>query len=116
MPSLLEIGRVVLEKKMKMWKVYDKDNNDNDGQRTYFDQKSSLEPKAQVTQSSNLAVYTVMFTVHFPDSLACCQFQILSREIILVIFKALFLAFDFYSKFEYRQELICIELAVSSRI
>ena len=38
MPSLVEIGPVVLEK-MKMWKVYDNedndnDNNDDDGQRT----------------------------------------------------------------------------------
>ena len=54
MPSLVEIGPVVLEKKMKMWKVYDnndndntKDNdvNDNVGQRTTFDQKSSSEIK-----------------------------------------------------------------------
>ena len=53
MSSLVENGPVVLEKKMKMWKVYDnandnandnKDNDDNDGQRTNFDQKSSLEP------------------------------------------------------------------------
>ena len=58
MPSLLEIGPVDLEKKMKMWKVYDNDDNDNDndnndndddGQRTNFDQKSSLEPSAQVS-------------------------------------------------------------------
>ena len=54
-PSLIEIGPVVLEKKMKMWKVYDNDDNDNDdnddndGQRTNFDQKSSLEPSAQVS-------------------------------------------------------------------
>ena len=56
-PSLVEIGPVVLEKKMKMWKVYDDDddnddnadNDDNDGQRTNFDQKSSLEPSAQVS-------------------------------------------------------------------
>ena len=53
-PSLVEIGPVVLEKKMKMWKVYDNDDNDDndnnndDGQRTNFDQKSSLEPSAQV--------------------------------------------------------------------
>ena len=33
-PSLIEIGPVVLEKKTKMWKVYDNDNNDYDGQRT----------------------------------------------------------------------------------
>ena len=51
MPSLVEIGPVVLEKKMKMCKVYDNDDNDNDddGQRTNFDQKSSLEPSAQVS-------------------------------------------------------------------
>ena len=60
MPSLVEIGPVVLEKKMKMWKVYndndnndndndDNDDDDNDGQRTNFDQKSSLEPSAQVS-------------------------------------------------------------------
>ena len=55
MPSLIEIGSVVLEKKMKMWEVYDNANNnndnnddsDNDGQRTNFDQKSSLGPLAQ---------------------------------------------------------------------
>ena len=39
-PNLVEIGQVVLEKKMKMWKVYDNDNiNDDendDGQRTKF--------------------------------------------------------------------------------
>ena len=56
MPSLVEIGPVVLEKKMKMWKVYDNANNDdnnenggNKGKRTNFDQKSSLEPLAQVS-------------------------------------------------------------------
>ena len=40
LPSLVEIGPVVLEKKMKMWKVYDNNDNDDDGQRTNFDQKS----------------------------------------------------------------------------
>ena len=44
--SLVEIGLVVLEKKMKMWKVYD---NNDDGQRTNSDQKSSLEPSTQVS-------------------------------------------------------------------
>ena len=56
MPSLVEIGPVVL-KKMKMWKVYDNanndddddDNDDNDWQRTNFDQKSWLEPLDQVS-------------------------------------------------------------------
>ena len=50
-PRLVEIGPVVLEK-MKMWKVYanDKDDdNDDDGQWTNFGQKSSLAPSAQVS-------------------------------------------------------------------
>ena len=52
-PSLVEIGPVVL-KKMKMWKVYDNannddDNDDNNWQRTNFDQKCSHETLAQVS-------------------------------------------------------------------
>ena len=44
MPSLVEIGRVILEKKMKLRKVYDNDDDDNDdGQRTNFDQKSGMK-------------------------------------------------------------------------
>ena len=37
---------------MKMWKVYENAdaNDDNDRQRTNFDQKSSLEPSAQVSE------------------------------------------------------------------
>ena len=35
-PSLVEISPVVLEKKIKMWKVYD-NANDNEGQQTNFD-------------------------------------------------------------------------------
>ena len=43
---MVEIGLVVLEKEMKMWKIYDNDNdnndndNDDDGQRTNFDQRT----------------------------------------------------------------------------
>ena len=51
-PSSVEIGSVVLEKKTKMVKFYDNDDNndnDDDGLRTNFDQKSSLEPSAQVS-------------------------------------------------------------------
>ena len=67
MASLVEIGPVVLEKKIKMWKVYENannnannndndnnndnnNNNDNDGQRTNFDHKSLLEPSAQLSE------------------------------------------------------------------
>ena len=39
MPSLVEISPVVLEKKIKMRKVYEEDNNDG-RQQTNFDQKS----------------------------------------------------------------------------
>ena len=54
MPSLVEINPVVLEKKMKMWKVCDNvddndDNDNDDGQRTDIDQKSSLEPSGHVS-------------------------------------------------------------------
>ena len=55
MPSLVVIGTVVLEKKMKMGKVYDINNKDNDNndkddrQQTNCDQKSSLKPSAQVS-------------------------------------------------------------------
>ena len=47
------IGPVVLEKKMKMLKAYDNNNDNNDkyddGQQTKFDQRSSLEPSAHVS-------------------------------------------------------------------
>ena len=53
MPSLVEIGPVVLEKNMKMLKVYennnDDENDDYEGQRTNVDQKSSLQPSTQVS-------------------------------------------------------------------
>ena len=47
-PSLVEIDPVVQEKNMKLWKVY-ANANDDDGQRTNFDQKTLLEPSAQVS-------------------------------------------------------------------
>ena len=40
-PSLVKIGPVFLEKKMKKWKVYD-NNNDDNGPQTNCDRKSSL--------------------------------------------------------------------------
>ena len=53
MPSLVQIGPVILEKKLKMWKGYDDNDDDNNGndndnnvedrERTNFDEKSSLE-------------------------------------------------------------------------
>ena len=43
--SMVEIDQMVLEKKMKMWKI----NKQTDGPRTTGDQKSSLELLAQVS-------------------------------------------------------------------
>ena len=61
-PNLVEIGPAVLEKKIKMWKVYDNanedDDNDNDVQRTNFDQKSSLELRLKWAK--------------MPDYMKCC--------------------------------------------
>ena len=49
----VEISPVYMEKKMKLWTVYDNgdDNyaNDDDGKPANFDQKSSREPSAQVS-------------------------------------------------------------------
>ena len=39
MPSLVDIGPAVLEKKMKMWKVYDNNDDDNDGIHLFFSEK-----------------------------------------------------------------------------
>ena len=47
-PSLVEIGPVVLEKKMKMWKVYRR----TDGWRTISDQQSSLELSPQLNNNN----------------------------------------------------------------
>ena len=60
MPSLVKIGPVVLEKKMKMYKVYDNandddnnDDHDNDRKRTNSDQKSSLETSSELKNKTN---------------------------------------------------------------
>ena len=45
MLNLVEIDLLVLQKKMKIWKVNDSNEDDNDvddPQRTHLDQKSSL--------------------------------------------------------------------------
>ena len=51
MPSLIEIGLVVVEKELKIWKGYDNNDNVNydneDWQRKKFDHKSSLKPSVQ---------------------------------------------------------------------
>ena len=57
-PSLDEIGPVVLEKKMKMWKVYDDNNDDNDGQQLTF---GSGELKTQFDIDRNVIKYLVCF-------------------------------------------------------
>ena len=57
-PSLDEIGPVVPEKKMKMLKVYD--NNDNDLQLTNFDKKSSLELSAEVSKIALEVIWNIL--------------------------------------------------------
>ena len=51
MPSLVEIGPVTLEKKICLLNTYDNadDKDNDDGERTNSDQKSSLEPSTQVS-------------------------------------------------------------------
>ena len=44
-PSLVETDTVVLEKKMIIWKIYDNNDIDDDGQQTNCVQKSSDELK-----------------------------------------------------------------------
>ena len=56
-PNVVEIGPVVLEKKMKMWNIYynnddDDDSNDDDGHRTNFEQKRKKNRNNE-TQSRN---------------------------------------------------------------
>ena len=48
---MVEIGKVVLDKEMKIWKVYDNNDNDynDDGQGINFDQKRTLELLVQVS-------------------------------------------------------------------
>ena len=48
-PSLVETGTVVLEKKIIIWKIYDNNDIDDDGQQTNCVQKSSFEPSAQMS-------------------------------------------------------------------
>ena len=49
MPSLVEIGPVILEKKSKIGKVYERTDRQTDRRQTKGDQKGSLELSAQVS-------------------------------------------------------------------
>ena len=69
MPSLVEIDPEVLEKKMKMWKVYDNDDYNDDGQRTNLtwafgsgEQKINTPNKYNVSIISEKLSY---ITVHY---------------------------------------------------
>ena len=52
-PSLVDIGQVILEKRRKMWNIYENDDaddsDDDDGHRTHCEQESSLEFSGQVS-------------------------------------------------------------------
>ena len=59
---------------MKMWKVYDKNNDDddnNDGQRTNFEQKSSLEPSAFGSGEVMISRTISVFIKSSPEILSC---------------------------------------------
>ena len=56
MPGLVEIGHVVLEKKMKMWKVVDDDNN-YDGQQNILSRKAHLQEQ-KTAKKINKSVMT----------------------------------------------------------
>ena len=63
MPKLVEIGPVVLEKKKKMLKIYNDDDNEDDldRQRTHCDQKSSrVLGSGELTNMKKLHVYHVV--------------------------------------------------------
>ena len=54
---------------MKMWKLYDNDNNDaiDDRQRTNFDQKSSLELSAQVSEQKKKQAAIYLYLSSFDE-------------------------------------------------
>ena len=54
MPNFVEIGPVVLEKKMRMWKVYDNDNDDNHNEDDNDGQRANLIRKAHLIMSLRL--------------------------------------------------------------
>ena len=79
-PSLVEIGPVVLEKKMNMWKVYDNNDNDKYTQETNFDQKSSLEPSTQVKTSHGVLCFSMLHGYYsFTYSISCFRINLPKR-------------------------------------
>ena len=67
LPSLVEIGPVVLEK-MKMWKFYRRTDRQTDRRRTTGDQESSLELSAHVRLKRVFFSYT--------RRLPCCLYDV----------------------------------------
>ena len=65
-PTLVEIGPVVLEKKMKMWKVYDEnydnnENDDDDGQ--ILIRKAHISLRLRWATILNCNAYTYIFLI-----------------------------------------------------
>ena len=84
LPSLDGIFPVILEKKKKMWKVYDNDDadyddddNENDGQRTNCDQKSSLEPSIGLCTCNFFAVITIVISIKLTKKAFYCSYKYL---------------------------------------
>ena len=68
-PSLVEIGSVVLEK-MKMWKVY----NDN-AQQTNFDQKSSVETSSGELKTGESKLWTTTYPLNTDSVSITCTYK-----------------------------------------
>ena len=79
-PSLVEIGPVILEKK-KMWKVYK--NNDDNGQRTNCDQTSSLEPS--VPESTSYLHKLNVLETHFSDMIETSIWEIQTKRNVFAL-------------------------------
>ena len=62
--SLVEICTLVFEKKTKMWKVNDSADDDDDGQQTNFEQKSSLALSAQVSLKKKENISSLLIHLH----------------------------------------------------
>ena len=59
-PSLVEIGPVILEKKTKTWKIYS--NKNDDRQQTNFNQRLKVHLSIWLSLAKNAVVIILQFT------------------------------------------------------
>ena len=83
-PSLVEIGPVVLEKKMKMWKVYRQTDRQTDGRTDgQTDAGRQVIRKAhlsfQLRWAKNIIYSSKEFCIQFPDVLRCTNYIYILR-------------------------------------